>query len=124
MKVLLDMNLPPRWVGFLSEHGIEAVHWASVGDGRAPDSEILRWAAEGKCTVFTHDIDFTTLLALTGASGPSVIQLRSQDVTPEAVGDQVVAVLRAHAAALASGALITIDLVSSRVRLLPIRRRG
>lgn len=122
MKIVLDMNLPPSWVQFLSDHGIEAVHWSSVGDGRAADSEIINWALENGCTLFTHDLDFTTLLALTGASGPSVIQLRSQDVVPDAVGYQIVSVLSAHASALESGALITVDLVSSRVRLLPIRR--
>lgn len=73
-------------------------------------------------TVFTQDLDFTTLLAITGASGPSVIQLRSQDVMPDAVGPQIAAVLSTHAAALESGALVTVDIVSSRVRLLPIRR--
>ncbi|TVS16855.1 MAG: hypothetical protein EA417_09410 [Gammaproteobacteria bacterium] len=123
MKILLDMNLPPRWVEFLSDHGIEAVHWSSVGDGRAPDSQILRWAEDHRFAIFTHDLDFTTLLAITGASGPSVIQLRSQDVMPDAVGAQVVSVLSTHASAVETGALITVDLISSRVRLLPIRQR-
>jgi len=80
VKIVLDMNLPPSWVEFLSGHGIEAVHWSGIGDGRAADSEIMEWALENECIVFTHDLDFTTLLALTGARGPSVIQLRSQDV--------------------------------------------
>jgi predicted nuclease of predicted toxin-antitoxin system len=123
VKILLDMNLPPRWVEFLSDHGIEAVHWSSVGDGRAPDSQILRWAEDHGFAIFTHDLDFTTLLAITGASGPSVIQLRSQDVMPDAVGAQVVSVLSTHASAVEAGALITVDLISSRVRLLPIRQR-
>lgn len=123
MKVLLDMNLPPSWVEFLSDQGIEAVHWSHVGDGRAPDSEILKWADKHDFTVFTHDLDFTTLLAITGASGPSVIQLRSQDVMPNAVGAQVVSVLSTYAPELESGALVTVDLISSRVRILPISRR-
>ncbi len=116
------MNLPPSWVEFLSVHNFEAVHWSSVGDGRAADSEILDWALDNGYMVFTHDLDFTTLLAITDASGPSVLQLRSQDVLPDAVGMHVVSVLRAHTSALEDGALVTVDLVSSRVRLLPIRR--
>lgn len=123
MKVLLDMNLPPSWVKFLSDQGIEALHWSNVGDGRAPDSEILKWADKNDFTVFTHDLDFTTLLAITGASGPSVIQLRSQDVLPNAVGAQVVSVLSTYGPELESGALVTVDLISSRVRILPISRR-
>lgn len=116
------MNLPPSWVKFLSQHSIEAVHWSKVGDGRASDSGIMAWALENEYIVFTHDLDFTTLLALTGASGPSVIQLRSQDVLPDAVGPQVVLVLNSQAPLIESGAIVTVDLVSSRIRLLPIRR--
>lgn len=122
MKLVIDMNLPPSWVEFLSEHGTEAVHWSSVGDIRAADSEIMAWALENDYAVFTHDLDFTTLLAVTGASGPSVIQLRSQDVLPDGVGSQLVSVLGAHSTVLENGAIVTVDLVSSRVRLLPIRR--
>lgn len=88
---------------FLSGHGIEAVHWSGVGDGGAPDTQVLKWADDHDFTVFTHDLDFTTLLAITGATGPSVIQLRSQDVMPDAVGAQVVSVLNNHASVLASG---------------------
>ncbi|HEX3697972.1 MAG TPA: DUF5615 family PIN-like protein [Polyangia bacterium] len=46
MKLLLDMNLPPRWVQFLATKGIEAVHWSAVGDARATDATIMRWAEE------------------------------------------------------------------------------
>jgi len=27
MKILVDMNLSPRWVEFLANAGIEAIHW-------------------------------------------------------------------------------------------------
>ena len=32
MKILIDMNLSPMWVQFLVSHGIEAVHWSTIGD--------------------------------------------------------------------------------------------
>jgi predicted nuclease of predicted toxin-antitoxin system len=35
MKILLDMNLSPRWVRFLEQEGFEAAHWSTVGDPRA-----------------------------------------------------------------------------------------
>jgi len=122
VKLVLDMNLPPSWVEFLSGHGFEALHWSSVGDGRATDSEIMQWALDNEYVVFTHDLDFTTLLAVSDAKGPSIVQLRSQDVLADAVGDQVVAVLKKHEDALRSGSIVTVDMVSSRVRLLPIQR--
>ena len=88
MKVLIDMNLPPRWVNFLADHGISATHWSFEGDMKAPDLEILRWARERNCVVLTHDLDFGVLLSMTQQAGPSVIQVRTQDVTPEAIGSR------------------------------------
>jgi predicted nuclease of predicted toxin-antitoxin system len=68
-------------------------------------------------------LDFGAILANTGANGPSVIQVRAQNVTTESLGDLVVAVIRDHAQSLEAGALITIDESTMRVRVLPIRQR-
>ena len=122
MKLLLDMNLAPRWVGFLQEEGFEAVHWSTVGDPRASDATIMEWARRGGYVVFTHDLDFSALLAAADATGPSVLQVRTQDVLPEAIGRDVVRVLRMRSEALEQGAVVTVDEVASRVRVLPLRR--
>ena len=34
MKLLVDMNLSPRWVGMLTQAGIEAAHWSVAPSGR------------------------------------------------------------------------------------------
>jgi predicted nuclease of predicted toxin-antitoxin system len=57
MKLLVDMNLSPAWIDFLGARGIEAVHWASVGDPAASDALILDYAASNGFVVFTHDLD-------------------------------------------------------------------
>jgi predicted nuclease of predicted toxin-antitoxin system len=93
---------------------------STVGDPRADDSVIMAWALANGYAVFTHDLDFGTTLALTHATGPSVLQVRGQDVLPEDVGPVVIAALRQHAAALASGALVVIDVKKCRVRVLPL----
>jgi hypothetical protein len=67
-------------------------------------------------------MDFSALLAVTGATGPSVLQVRAQDVLPSAVGRDVVRVLTLRAQAFSTGAIVTIDKVKARVRVLPIRR--
>jgi len=77
VKILIDVNLSPRWVEILSNHGFEAVHWTSIGDPRAPDAVLLCWAKVNDAVVFTHDLDFGAILAATGGSAPSVIQLRA-----------------------------------------------
>lgn len=121
MKLLVDMNLSPAWCGALADHGFEASHWSSIGDPRASDVVIMTWAREHGFVVLTHDLDFTTLLATTSAAGPSVVQVRAQDVTPAHLVALVVRAVRAHVEELDQGALVTIDDVSARVRVLPLR---
>ena len=120
MKLVVDMNLAPDWARLLREHGFEAVHWSEIGDARAPDSEIMRWARDNQAVVFTHDLDFGILLAHTQAGRPSVIQVRVQNVAPASLGSTVVAAIKTHREALEAGALVTVDAGRARVRVLPI----
>jgi len=53
-----------------------------VGLPNAGDDDVMQWARTGGWIVFTHDLDFGTLLAIAGERGPSVIQVRTQDVLP------------------------------------------
>jgi predicted nuclease of predicted toxin-antitoxin system len=123
MKILVDMNLSPRWVRFLGDAGIEAAHWSELGPGDAPDVEIMTFAKAHDYVVFTHDLDFSAILAATHREKPSVIQVRSDDVSPEAIGSAVVAALRQTAHDLSKGALLTVEPKRMRVRLLPLRPR-
>ena len=50
--------------------------------------------------LITMDLDFTAILARTSAKGPSVVQIRLNDVGPAVIGDVVVAELRKHRDAL------------------------
>jgi predicted nuclease of predicted toxin-antitoxin system len=70
--------------------------------------------------VFTNDLDFSALLAMTRGSGPSVVQLRMQNLLPDAVGDVVLRALQQHAASLDNGAIVTISANGTRVRVLPL----
>ncbi len=120
VQLVVDMNLSPEWVAELAQHGWSALHWSTVGDPRAEDSAIMAWALANGRVVFTHDLDFGTTLALTHATGPSVLQVRGQNVLPEHMGPVVVAALRQHEAALEAGALVVVDEKKSRVRVLPL----
>lgn len=115
------MNLSPLWVEDLGHAGIEAVHWSTVGDPRAPDEQIFEWARAEGFVVFTHDLDFGRILALSGLAGPSVIQLRAHDLLPATVGSLVIDAVLAHRELLDAGALLVVDPASARVRILPIR---
>jgi predicted nuclease of predicted toxin-antitoxin system len=120
IRILIDMSLSPEWTGALARHAYEALHWAAVGDPRAPDVVIMGWARQHGYVVFTHDLDFGTLLALTHARGPSVVQVRGRRVLPEHLGDLVIAALRQYESALAAGALVVVEEKKSRARVLPL----
>jgi predicted nuclease of predicted toxin-antitoxin system len=70
--------------------------------------------------VFTHDLDFGHLLALTHAAGPSVIQVRSENVLPEGISPVVLRALRQLEDQLRAGALVVIEPSDFRIRILPI----
>ena len=120
IQILIDMNLSPDWIEPLARAGWRGVHWSAIGNGRAPDEEIMSWARINKHVVFTHDLGFATTLALTHAAGPSVLQVRGQNVLPDFMAPFVLAALRQHESDLAAGALVTVDAASARVRLLPL----
>ena len=82
----------------------------------------MDWARANDYVVFTHDLDFGAILAVTRAEGPSVLQTRAQNVLPEHLGEVVMAALRQFAQQLEAGALITVDEGTSRARILPISR--
>ena len=121
VKLLIDMNLSPTWVPALNELGWNAIHWSDIGDPRASDQAIMAWAVQNDHVVFTHDLDFGTMLALSGATAPSILQVRSRDVLPQRLAVVVAATLRQHEGDLASGALVVVDESHVRVRVLPIQ---
>jgi len=124
MKIIVDMNLSPDCVEIFASHGLNAVHWSTIGDPRAEDPTLMQWARDNDYVVFTHDLDFGTLLALTQAESPSVIQVRTQDVTPHYLEAMVMDAFNKYESLLESGALIVIDESKSRVRILPLSKKS
>ncbi|HEY7423500.1 MAG TPA: DUF5615 family PIN-like protein [Gemmataceae bacterium] len=120
LKIVVDMNLSVEWVPLLAGGGWQGVHWSAVGDPRATDAAIMAWALANGYIVFTHDLDFGTALALTRAVGPSVLQVRGQNVLPEHMGPLVLAALRQYEGELAAGALVVVEESRNRVRILPV----
>lgn len=120
MKLLIDMNLSPEWVAVFEHNGWEALHWSTIGDPHASDRLIMDWARANKYVVFTHDLDFGALLAATHAAGPSVIQIRTQDVTPAHLESLISEALHQYEELLETGALIVVDENRRRARILPL----
>lgn len=120
MKILIDMNLSPDWVREFKLHNIEAVHWSAVGKFDAADDIIMEWARRNEYIVFTHDLDFGTALALTKAEKPSVIQVRTQDVTVTHLNKMLMPTLNNYADLLEKGAILVIDEDKQRIKILPL----
>jgi predicted nuclease of predicted toxin-antitoxin system len=123
MKVLIDLNLTPRWVELLAGAGIEAVHWAKVGSKSTPDPGILTYAAKNDFVLLSHDLDLNAILAVSQGGKPSVIQVKVQDPNPDAVGALVVAAFRVAGAEMEKGVLAVIDAPQKRLRMLPLLER-
>ncbi len=122
MKILVDMNLSPDWCKLFAQHQIVSAHWNHVGPPNAPDKELMDWAIKEQMIIFTHDIDFGMLLALTQAKGPSVLLLRSEEVRPTVLGDLIIKIIHTHKSSLSEGALIVLDLYKTRIRMLPLQK--
>ncbi|MCL4809532.1 MAG: DUF5615 family PIN-like protein [Thermoanaerobaculia bacterium] len=121
MRLLLDMNLSPLWAEVLREAGHDAVHWSAVGKATAEDQELMAWARLHDHVVVTNDLDFGAILAATQAEGPSVLQMRTEAVSPRFLGDRLLKAIERFEKDLLAGALITVDERRERARLLPIK---
>jgi predicted nuclease of predicted toxin-antitoxin system len=122
MKILIDMNLSPSWENYLAEEGFECVHWSKIGEGNEPDSILFEYAKKNDYLILTHDLDFGAILAHTNENGPSVVQIRSNNITPAVYGKKLVSAVKQAEVYLKEGALIVIDETRSRIRVLPLKK--
>lgn len=122
MKFLIDQNLSPLVATGLSEAGHDAIHVSGLGMERADDSAVLdRASAEGRVIV-SADIDFGTLLAVSGADRPSVVLIRrSADRRAIRLVELLLANLADVEEALGEGAIVALDANRIRIRALPLR---
>jgi hypothetical protein len=70
LKLLADMNLSPEWIALLQASGFEAVHWSTVGNPQAEDSEIICWARENGFAVIYSRLRFRNCIGLDKRAGP------------------------------------------------------
>ncbi|RJP35191.1 MAG: hypothetical protein C4527_00980 [Candidatus Omnitrophota bacterium] len=61
-KILIDMNLSPKWKLVFEQAGFEALHWSEIGEPDALDETIMEWSRSNGYIVFTNDLDFNAIL--------------------------------------------------------------
>lgn len=81
---------------------------------------MLLRARDEQRIVVTLDADFHALMALSDATTPSVIRIRIEGLRAKELTALVQAVLHQAEAALAAGALVTVQEGRIRIRRLPL----
>jgi predicted nuclease of predicted toxin-antitoxin system len=96
------------------------MHVGEIGMSKSADDEILGWSLGKNAIVVTLDADFHTILAVSGASGPSVIRLRLQGLGAHQVVQLVQNVLARFGGDLGRGSLVTVKAHKITCHRLPI----
>lgn len=120
LRFLVDMNLSPKTVTNLQQHGWDILRVSQVLPMDAEDSEILEYARQEDRVIITQDLDFSSLLALGGYREPSLITFRLSVPDPETITQKLLKLSPQIVDRLAEGCAVTIDDRKVRVRRLPI----
>lgn len=120
VRLVLDQGVPRDAAGQLRELGYECTHVGEIGMWKAADNEILALGLAQHATIVTLDADFHAILAVSGASGPSVIRLRMQGLSAPEIVALVQRVLAGFEADLKRGALVTVKARKTTCHRLPI----
>lgn len=120
MRLLADLHISPRTVAFLCTLGHEVVRVDAILPKTASDEEIVAAARDSGRSVLTQDLDFSAIVALSGARTPSLITLRLASSRVEHVNEVLARVLPQIEEDLVRGAAVTVEEGAIRRRALPI----
>ncbi len=122
MRFLTDMGVSWRVVAWLRDNGHDATHLRDQQLHRLPNGDIFAKAADERRIILTWDLDFTEIVALSGARIVSAVVLRLMNTRSENVIRRLARVLAESAQDLEEGAIVSVEDSRHRVRLLPIGR--
>lgn len=122
IKILLDQGLPRTAAHLLRERGWDVQHVSERGMSRAADVAIIDLARQEQRMVVTLDADFHALLAVSGATGPSVLRVRMEGLKANQVASLVERVLALASEEINHGAMITVADGKVRIKLLPVTK--
>lgn len=114
------MHISPGTVSFLRGLGHDAVRVSEVLPPISSDESVIAFAVESGRAVLTQDLDCSALVALSGASAPSIVTLRLASARVERVNAVLENVLPLIEEDVHAGALVTIEDHGIRSRSLPL----
>ncbi|MFH0980982.1 MAG: DUF5615 family PIN-like protein [Planctomycetota bacterium] len=103
--------------------GFEAVHTGEVGLATASDRDILVRAEADDRIVVTLDADFHAIIALSGATKPSVIRVRIEGVRGPELSEIIMRTIQKCETELRTGAIVSVGPRRLRLRRLPLHPR-
>ena len=120
MRFLGDVPIGRATLANLVQAGHDAISTRDRLPTTASDTEIIRLALAENRVILCFDLDFATIVAVSGARLPSVITFRTRTRNAEYVNERLSQILPQVCSDLVRGALVTVDDSEARVRLLPI----
>lgn len=120
MRLVLDQGIPRDAATWLRKLGYECTHVGEIGMSKADDDEILALSLTQNATVVTMDADFHAIVAVSGASRPSVIRIRIQGLDTGAVVRLIQTVVTSFETDLRRGSLVTVKAHKITCHRLPI----
>ncbi len=120
MKFLADMGISLRTVTWLRELGHDVFHLRDRGLQKLPDNEILDLARVEQRIILTIDLDFAQLLAVCKTALPSVIIFRLGNENYNEINQRLIDVLNNCQKDLETGAIVSVNNETFRVKKLPI----
>lgn len=120
MRFLLDQGLPRSTIRHLAVAGVLADHVGELGVATASDADVLETARQQNAVVVSLDADFHHLLAVSQATFPSVVRIRSQGLRGEQLAAILLNVIAVASAELEAGSVVSVSRDKIRVRRLPI----
>ena len=120
VRLLADMHVSPRTVGFLRALGHDVVRVNEVMPATSTDEAIVLRAVGDARVVLTQDLRFSAILGRAGQRAPSSISLRLSSSRVEFVNSILERVLPLVEGDMAAGAIVTVEDSRIRTRRLPI----
>lgn len=120
MRLLADLHIAPRTVEFLRTLGHDICRVTDLLPVDAPDEVIVERAAQERRTILTQDLDFSSIITLSGRRTPSLLSLRLSSSKIEMVNAVLQRTLPVLESELEQGAIVTIEDQRTRLRRLPL----
>jgi len=120
MRWLLDQGIPRSASARLKESSEDAIHVGDIGMAAASDAVIIDHAIREDRVIVTLDADFHSLIATRGATVPSLIRIREEGLTGDAVAEIVLRIADRFSVDLEAGCLATYCGGKVRLRGLPL----